>query len=75
MILRLSRTQGKRGKLVFAREKLAGTRWGDSRPDNCKTSIRTGGSRIVIYRGDSESEQNQVKVEVPVGQEAHGREH
>ena len=30
---------------------------------------------MVIYRGDSESKENQVKAEVPVDHEAQGRKH
>ena len=60
IILRLSRTQEERGKLVKAREKLAGARRGGSSPKNCKTWRRTGGSRMVIYKGDSEGEENPV---------------
>ena len=44
-------------------------------PKNCKSSRRTGESRMVIYVGDLGGEENQAKVEVTVDHEAQGREH
>ena len=75
MVPRLSRIYKGRGKLVRARERLAGARWRDSSPKNCESLKRTGGSRMVIYGGDLGCEENLVKVDVPVDHKAQGREH
>ena len=69
MTLRLRWTHRKKGKLVKARESWPGIDREDSILKNCKPSIRTGGSKVVIYRGGSDSEENQVKVEFPVNYE------
>ena len=60
MILKMSWTKERRGKLMSAREKLARARWEDSSPKNCKSLGKAGRFKLVIYRGGSFFEENQV---------------
>ena len=56
-------------------EKLVGEDGKDYSLKNCKSLRRAGGSRMVIYGGGSDSEENQVKFEVHINREAQGKEH